>query len=163
MPTPSIPGYYYDAPKKKYFKILPNHVAPAGFKYSEESLKREAGDQVSRKRHKAYDLRRLQTTIDLPRRRSHLLGGGVGLGREMGESFDGGRAAWAQLLVRRSLGTARGSSALFAYDDATGGLILAGTQVSEGMGERQDVLAWVSIPYAFMPCALLRPWRLMWW
>lgn len=87
----------------------------------------------------------------------------MGLGREMAESFDGGRAAWAQLLVRRSLGTARGSSALFAYDDATRGLILAGTQVSEGMGERQDVLAWVSIPYAFMPCALLRPWRLMWW
>ncbi len=157
MPTPSIPGYYYDEIKRKHFKILPNHLVPAGFKYSEQYVKREAEDQVARKRHTLYNRRRLQTTIDRPRLRSHLLGGGVGLGREIGEHFDGRSAqlgAWAQGLGRRSWGSSRNSSALFAYDDITGGLIFAGSGVLEALGTRQDTLAWVSIPYASMPCAL---------
>lgn len=30
-----------DEDKKKYFKILPNHVAPQGAKYSQEGVKKE--------------------------------------------------------------------------------------------------------------------------
>ena len=30
-----------DEEKKKYFKILPNHVAPQGVKYSKEGLRKE--------------------------------------------------------------------------------------------------------------------------
>jgi len=37
----SIPGFYFDAAKGKYFKILPNHIAPAGSKYSQQSISKE--------------------------------------------------------------------------------------------------------------------------
>jgi len=46
MPAAAIPGFYYDEAKKKYFKILPNHVAPTGAKYSVEAAKREEEEQT---------------------------------------------------------------------------------------------------------------------
>lgn len=36
-----FPGFYFDAAKGKYFKILPNHVAPGGSKYSQQSINKE--------------------------------------------------------------------------------------------------------------------------
>ncbi|KAJ5235792.1 uncharacterized protein N7469_004960 [Penicillium citrinum] len=45
-----IPGFYYDAEKKKYFKIQANHVAPPGAQYSKDSVKRKRNDQE--KQHK---------------------------------------------------------------------------------------------------------------
>jgi len=157
MSAPSIPGYYHDDSKKKYFKIQPHHVAPIGVKYSEQSVKREAEDQVVRKRHKSHDQRRLQTRIDRPRLRSHLIGGGAGLERELGGGFDGrsaGIGTWAQGLERRTVIASRASSALFAHDDATGGLIIGRAFVGGALGERQDGLAWVLYPI-FLWCSVL--------
>ena len=34
------PGFYFDENKRKYFKILPNHQAPQGAKYSKEAIKK---------------------------------------------------------------------------------------------------------------------------
>lgn len=157
MPTPSIPGYYYDELKKKHFKILPNHVAPAGSKYSEQSVKREAEDQVARTRHRLYGQRRLQTMIDRPRLRSHLLGGDAGFGREMGGNFDSrsaGMRAWAQCLESRLIGSSRSSNALFARDDVTGGLIFVLAIVLEAQGIQQDMLAYAVLPHATKPTVL---------
>ncbi|KAJ5385897.1 hypothetical protein N7509_008438 [Penicillium cosmopolitanum] len=49
-----IPGFYYDAEKKKYFQIQANHVAPPGAQYSKDSVKRKRNDQV--KHHKRVQL-----------------------------------------------------------------------------------------------------------
>lgn len=35
-----LPGFYFDENKRKYFKILPNHQAPQGAKYSKEAIKK---------------------------------------------------------------------------------------------------------------------------
>lgn len=40
----SIPGFYFDTAKGKYFKILPNHIAPGGSKYSQQSVSKEKHD-----------------------------------------------------------------------------------------------------------------------
>jgi len=37
MPA-EIPGYYFDATKKKYFRIQPNHIAPVGSQYSRQAV-----------------------------------------------------------------------------------------------------------------------------
>lgn len=48
MMSPTITGFYFDPVKKKYFKVLPTHLAPKGVKYSEEAIKTEkARDSVS--------------------------------------------------------------------------------------------------------------------
>lgn len=41
--APHLEGFYFDKEKKKYFKILPQHQAPKGVKYSKEAVKREQG------------------------------------------------------------------------------------------------------------------------
>jgi hypothetical protein len=43
---PSLPGYYFDAEKNRYFKIQANHVAPAGAKYSRQAVE---ADKVVRR------------------------------------------------------------------------------------------------------------------
>jgi len=35
-----LAGFYYDSEKGKYFKILPNHIAPPGSKYTREKVER---------------------------------------------------------------------------------------------------------------------------
>ena len=39
--APNMPGFYFDQAKGKYFQIQPNHIAPKGSKYSEQSVKKE--------------------------------------------------------------------------------------------------------------------------
>lgn len=39
--APSLKGFYFDPHKKKYFKILPNHIAPQGVIYSEQAIKKQ--------------------------------------------------------------------------------------------------------------------------
>lgn len=44
----ALDGFYFDPVKKKYFKVLPNHIAPTGVKYSEQAIKdQENNDKVS--------------------------------------------------------------------------------------------------------------------
>lgn len=45
MPVFNIPGFYFDEERRKYFKIQPSHLAPAGSKFTQESLKRQAEQQ----------------------------------------------------------------------------------------------------------------------
>ncbi|OJJ47948.1 hypothetical protein ASPZODRAFT_131562 [Penicilliopsis zonata CBS 506.65] len=55
-----IPGFYYDAEKKKYFKIQANHKAPAGAQYSRDAVKRKRA-QYEKDQKKAHVSRRLAT------------------------------------------------------------------------------------------------------
>lgn len=41
--APHLEGFYYDKEKRKYFKILPQHQAPEGVKYSKEAVKKQQG------------------------------------------------------------------------------------------------------------------------
>ncbi|KAJ5239415.1 hypothetical protein N7468_004034 [Penicillium chermesinum] len=52
-----IPGFYFDPEKKKYFKIQPNHIAPAGASYSRESVKRRRLEQKEKQKKAAFDQR----------------------------------------------------------------------------------------------------------
>lgn len=38
-----LEGFFFDKEKKKYFKILPQHQAPKGVKYSKEAVKKQQG------------------------------------------------------------------------------------------------------------------------
>ena len=49
MPSRALPGFYYDEVKHKYFRIQPDHVAPAGSKYSRQSVQREAKETAREK------------------------------------------------------------------------------------------------------------------
>lgn len=39
--APHLEGFYFDKEKRKYFKILPQHQAPKGVKYSKEAVKKQ--------------------------------------------------------------------------------------------------------------------------
>ncbi|KAK5730565.1 hypothetical protein LTR15_000502 [Elasticomyces elasticus] len=45
----TIPGFYYDTEKKKYFKITANHAAPPEAKHSLSNVRREARETKKRK------------------------------------------------------------------------------------------------------------------
>ncbi|KAI9798463.1 MAG: hypothetical protein M1825_005343 [Sarcosagium campestre] len=54
-----IPGFYYDESKKKYFKILPHHAAPAGAAYSSSTVRqtrRMKAQQIQNERLRAPHL-----------------------------------------------------------------------------------------------------------
>ncbi|KAK7415593.1 hypothetical protein QQZ08_012290 [Neonectria magnoliae] len=56
--NPEIPGYYFDAEKKKYFKIQKSHTAPVNAAYSSDAVKR----------------RKIQDrTVQAARQRAHLV------------------------------------------------------------------------------------------
>ncbi|PNS14618.1 WD repeat-containing protein 21 [Sphaceloma murrayae] len=78
-----LPGFYWDEEKRKYFRIQPNHRAPAGAKHSVENVKKEA--QASKKRK--VELRRrnkvLKETIQRAPALEHFQAQ-IGLGRELG-------------------------------------------------------------------------------
>ena len=95
-----LPGFHYDAAKRKYFRIQPNHVAPANSKYSQQAVQRAAQQETWKK----PNLNTKQT------RRSrifrHPLGGGFGLQREidirmLGRPCESRYAAWAQGLHQK--------------------------------------------------------------
>ncbi|KAK3660864.1 hypothetical protein LTR56_000622 [Elasticomyces elasticus] len=45
----TLPGFYYDSEKKKYFKITANHAAPPEAKHSASNVRREARETKKRK------------------------------------------------------------------------------------------------------------------
>ncbi|KAK0938703.1 hypothetical protein LTR29_009671 [Friedmanniomyces endolithicus] len=85
-----IPGYYYDAEKKKYFKVQANHVAPVNAKHASSNVGRE---QRKAKKQKVEDHRRgkqLEQTVHRSRIAHHALLAGTSLTREAGSDLSSG-------------------------------------------------------------------------
>lgn len=80
----SIPGFYYDEEKKKYFKIQANHVAPKDSKYAKSNVSREQRETKRRKKeHAQQHVRNRQTVTQSPVLK-HPATGGIGITREHG-------------------------------------------------------------------------------
>ncbi|KLJ13007.1 hypothetical protein EMPG_12033 [Blastomyces silverae] len=132
----AIPGYYYDAEKKKYFKVQANHAAPSGSKYTRDDIRKRKETSLKRKRIEEHSRRLSTETI----KRSNLLHcplGGKLLQREFGtlpssRSFvsEHRAAACARLLSRNRLVDvtsydARFPVSRFARDPWSGNLLVA--------------------------------------
>lgn len=144
---PALPGFHYDAEKKKYFKIQPNHVAAYGSaarKYSEATLKKEAEERCESKRRKLLEQRQSEMRLRRSKVLESPLGGGWGLKRELGvvTTFHESSSrmmmrAWAQGLRRENVSRFRcedggGGSGTFVFDSATG--VLTHAEVLRGSG-----------------------------
>ncbi|KAL6720232.1 hypothetical protein ACLMJK_002153 [Lecanora helva] len=133
MPAHNIPGYYFDEAKLKYFKILPNHVAPQGSKYSRGALQKASEEEAARDRLKAYEQTVFKQKIQRSKVLTHVLIGDIGLGREIRVTKVGQPVtpkAWAQGLERMNTWE-RMYHSLFEFDDATEALILASAADSD--------------------------------
>ena len=129
---PALPGFHYDAKKKKYFKVQPNHVAAHGSarQYSKAALQKEAEERREQKLRTLLEQREKKTRLQRSRVLQSPLGGGWGVLRELGlvAKPDGGTAmltrAWAQGLAGKpvvSFGCSPdGASGKFVFDSATG-------------------------------------------
>ncbi|KAL1311706.1 hypothetical protein AAFC00_001808 [Neodothiora populina] len=80
----SLPGYYWDAEKRKYFPLLANHVAPEGAKYSRENVKREKEQSRKRRKTAAFQKKKATETVKRSRVLQSSLITGIGLSREHG-------------------------------------------------------------------------------
>lgn len=125
---PALPGFCYDAERKKYFKIQADHVAASGSasKYSKAAVKREAEEQRERKRRKLHDERERKMRVQRSRMLASPLGGGCGVTREHGVTvFERSTMmrAWAQGLERKKVmeyEQPNGGSGRFLFDSAIG-------------------------------------------
>lgn len=145
---PALPGFHYDAEKKKYFKIQPNHVAAHGSaarKYSKATLKKEAEERRESKRRKQLEQRQSEMRLRRSKVLESPLGGGWGLMRELGvvttlteSSTMMMMRAWAQGLRRENVSRFRGGngggSGTFVFDSATGVLTHAEALRGSGAG-----------------------------
>ena len=140
---PALPGFHYDAEKKKYFKIQPNHVAAHGSarKYSKASLQKEAEERREQKRRKLFEQREKTTRLRRSRVLQSPLGGGWGLMRELGvvaepEGTGMVMRAWAQGLAGTKVAgfecATDGASGAFVFDSATGVLTYAEATFESG-------------------------------
>ncbi|MCJ1462331.1 hypothetical protein MMC07_000931 [Pseudocyphellaria aurata] len=120
-----LPGYYFDEEKRKYFKILPNHQAPQGAKYSREALKTAAKKQRKKQPPRVADM---SSPIRPSAILVHSLGGALCLRREQGvyplhvrESIFN---AWAIGLERRIYIQGQRHIFNFAIDHGTGAFLM---------------------------------------
>ena len=130
---PALPGFHYDAEKKKYFKIQPNHIAAhaSARKYSQAALKKEAEEQREQNRRKLFEQKERKMKLRRSTVLASPLGGGCGVTRELGiaKSDDGTivMRAWAQGLRRKEVLGYRcpdgGGSGAFVFDTATPGVL----------------------------------------
>ena len=141
---PALPGFHYDAEKKKYFKIQANHVAAQGSarKYSKAALQKAAEEQREQKRRKLFEQAEKKTRLQRSRVLQSPLGGGWGVLRELGlvakpDGTDMVTRAWAQGLAGKQVASFEsspdGASGTFVLDSATGVLTYA-EAVCEGGG-----------------------------
>lgn len=105
---PALPGFYYDAEKRKYFKIQPNHVAAnaSAGKYSKAAVKKEAEEQRGLKRRNLFAQRVSEMRVKRSRVLESPLAGGWCLARELGVRKLESSAmvgAWAQGLERNEV------------------------------------------------------------
>ena len=149
---PALPGFHYDAEKKKYFKIQPNHVAAHGSaarKYSKATLKKEAEERCESKRRKQLEQRQSEMRLRRSKVLESPLGGGWGLMRELdlvttlteSSTMMMMMRAWAQGLRRENVsrfrggdGDGGGGSGTFVFDSATGVLTHAEALRRSGAG-----------------------------
>lgn len=142
---PALPGFHYDAEKKKYFKIQPDHVAAHGSaarKYSKATLNKKAEERRESKRRELLEQRQSEMRLRRSKVLESPLGGGWGLKRELGvvsafnESSSGMMMrAWAQGLRRENVARFRGGdggSGAFVFDSATG--VLTHAEALSGSG-----------------------------
>ena len=138
MPARNIPGFYYDESKKKYFKILANHVAPQGSKYSQAAISKYSEEEAIHKRRNAHEKRTIEQRIQRSKALNHSLCGGFGLGRETGVVEGGAPVleAWAQRLeISRLLENKDSDCLLFDYDEASDLYIVAHAVGSNAAGQ----------------------------
>ena len=131
---PALPGFHYDAEKKKYFKIQPNHIAAhaSARKYSQAALKKEAAEQREHNRRKLFEQKERKMKLQRSTMLASPLGGGCGVTRELGITKPDDSTivmrAWAQGLQRKDVLGYRcpdGGSGAFVFDTATGVLTYA--------------------------------------
>ncbi|KAK5702814.1 hypothetical protein LTR97_003760 [Elasticomyces elasticus] len=92
----TIPGFYYDTEKKKYFKITANHAAPPEAKHSLSNVRREARETKKRK----LDDRKRQKAAKQTVQRSRISRDALcysSLGRELGQVLASGELEAAVL------------------------------------------------------------------
>ena len=150
---PALPGFHYDAEKKKYFKIQPNHVAAhaSARKYSEAALKKEAEEQREQKRRRLFEQRERKMKLQRSKVLASPLGGGCGLTRELGLTKPDSAMvmrAWAQALQRKEVSGFRcqdGGSGTFVFDTATGVLTHAEALRGDGAGASFAVFVHLSL------------------
>lgn len=148
---PALPGFYYDAEKKRYFKIQPNHVAAHGSasKYSKAALEKEAEEQREQKRRKLFEQRETKMKVKRSKVLESPLGGGWGVTRELGVmELDRSTImrAWAQGLHRMEVSNFRrpdGGSGTFVYDTAMG--VLTHAEALRGNGADALFIVFVDI------------------
>ncbi|KAL9107162.1 MAG: hypothetical protein Q9227_007942 [Pyrenula ochraceoflavens] len=78
-----IPGFYFDAEKKKYFKIQPNHATGQGANHSKQAIKSLEENSRKRKRETHFHLRLQHQTITRSKLLEHPLLGGYLLSRRL--------------------------------------------------------------------------------
>lgn len=128
MASPEIPGFYYDEAKKKYFKILPNHVAPQGSHYSKDAVRKEAESKLLQKKADKSNLRRQQTRVQHSQILEHPFGGRISLQREFGvlnALMRDNTMSWALGLRKKDRFSTGFPLSCFVRDDATGSLVCA--------------------------------------
>ena len=131
---PALPGFHFDAEKKKYFKIQPNHIAAhaSARKYSQAALKKEAEEKREQNRRKLFEQKERKMKLQRSTVLASPLGGGCGVTRELGIAKPDDSTivmrAWAQGLQRKEVLGYRcsdGGSGAFVFDTATGVLTCA--------------------------------------
>ena len=138
MPPNTIPGFYYDESKKRYFRVPPNHMLLPDSPYSQRKAREE---QVRKSQHE-FEERRLKQRIQRSKVLGHPLIGNSGLRNESEGTRDviaARNAAWAQGLESSQgapdtmtsggplydVAGPKEIGSLFAYDDATGVFVVA--------------------------------------
>ena len=130
---PALPGFHYDAEKKKYFKIQSNHVAAHGSacKYSKAALEKEAEEQREQKRRRLFEQKKKKMRMQRSKVLESPLGGGWGVMRELGVTkVDSAivARAWVHGLQRKKVSGFQyfdGDNGTFVFDSATGVLTYA--------------------------------------
>ncbi|KAI9836192.1 MAG: hypothetical protein M1819_001529 [Sarea resinae] len=130
----SIPGYFYDKEKKKYFKILPHHAAPAGSQYTKENVKKLKDGERKRKRDGEHAAR-LQRRVQRSKAMGHPIVGALGLEREQGRiPVSGSGLRWGEVYAREldrrvildmQCLPSTASLTRFAIDSQTGAIVFA--------------------------------------
>ena len=148
---PTLPGFYYDTEKKKYFKIQPNHTATPGSasKYTKAAVKKGAEEQRQQKRRRVFEQRERQMRAKRSRVLESPLSGRWGVTRELGLTRLGISAmtrAWAQGLQRKEVSHFRhqdGGAGAFVFDMSTG--VLTHAEVLRGNGANASFYVFVYI------------------
>lgn len=88
MNRASIPGFYFDDVKGKYFKIQASHLVPQGAKYSRGNIKQENRKAKKRKTEDQKQIKLHQHSVKRNPVLQNAITGGTGLSREHGTATE---------------------------------------------------------------------------